>query len=195
MKELFAGHRELILGFNTFLPKGYEIEMPLEDEQKASVVCATAVNLPMLCAASCATMPCCCSLPACRMAVVVPHEATWSCLQPKQPVEFDQAINYVNKIKVRKTAACRRNCDISLLCALVQHFMAAWYLTKLNTNTCCCLQTRFSNDERVYKAFLEILNMYRKGQKSITNVYEEVRICRCVWVDVKLLQKDLDKHC
>ena len=36
-------------------------------------------------------------------------------------------------------------------------------------------QTRFSNDERVYKAFLEILNMYRKGQKTITNVYEEVR--------------------
>jgi len=84
VKDLFKGHRELILGFNTFLPKGYEIEMPLdEDEQK--------------------------------------------------PVEFDQAINYVNKIK-----------------------------------------TRFANDERVYKAFLEILNMYRKSQKTITNVYEEV---------------------
>ena len=36
------------------------------------------------------------------------------------------------------------------------------------------MQTRFANDERVYKAFLEILNMYRKGQKTITNVYEEV---------------------
>ena len=34
---------------------------------------------------------------------------------------------------------------------------------------------RFANDERVYKAFLEILNMYRKGQKTISNVYEEVR--------------------
>jgi histone deacetylase complex regulatory component SIN3 len=34
---------------------------------------------------------------------------------------------------------------------------------------------RFQNDERVYKAFLEILNMYRKGQKTIANVYEEVR--------------------
>lgn len=38
------------------------------------------------------------------------------------------------------------------------------------------MQTRFANDERVYKAFLEILNMYRKGQKTITNVYEEVRM-------------------
>jgi paired amphipathic helix protein Sin3a len=34
---------------------------------------------------------------------------------------------------------------------------------------------RFQTDERVYKAFLEILNMYRKGQKTISNVYEEVR--------------------
>ena len=38
-----------------------------------------------------------------------------------------------------------------------------------------CLQTRFATDERVYKAFLEILNMYRKGQKNISNVYDEVR--------------------
>lgn len=59
-------------------------------------------------------------------------------LQPqpnKAPVEFDQAITYVNKIK-----------------------------------------QRFANDERVYKAFLEILNLYRKGQKTIANVYEEVAV-------------------
>jgi histone deacetylase complex regulatory component SIN3 len=42
-----------------------------------------------------------------------------------------------------------------------------------------CLQSRFANDERVYKAFLEILNMYRKGQKSITQVYDEVRPNSC----------------
>jgi paired amphipathic helix protein Sin3a len=50
-------------------------------------------------------------------------------------VEFDQAINYVNKIK-----------------------------------------NRFSNDDRVYKQFLEILNMYRKGQKTIHSVYNEVSV-------------------
>lgn len=38
------------------------------------------------------------------------------------------------------------------------------------------MQTRFSTDEKVYKAFLEILNMYRKGMKTINNVYEEVAI-------------------
>uniref|UniRef100_A0A7S3QMC6 Histone deacetylase interacting domain-containing protein n=1 Tax=Dunaliella tertiolecta TaxID=3047 RepID=A0A7S3QMC6_DUNTE len=94
VKQLFKGHRELILGFNTFLPRGYEIELArVSDEEEE-------------------------------------EEET-----NKQPVEFDQAISYVNKIK-----------------------------------------TRFSNDERVYKAFLEILNMYRKGQKTISNVYEEVAI-------------------
>ncbi|KAI8102953.1 hypothetical protein M9434_005744 [Picochlorum sp. BPE23] len=90
VKNLFYGHSELILGFNTFLPKGYEIK--LED-------------LP-----------------------------SWPPPQ-KSPVEFDQAITYVNRIK----------------------------------------QT-FANDERVYKAFLEILNQYRKGLKTIQSVYEEVAL-------------------
>lgn len=55
VKDLFKGHRELILGFNTFLPKGYEITLPLEDEQQPP---------------------------------------------QKKPVEFEEAINFVNKIKV-----------------------------------------------------------------------------------------------
>ncbi|KAK1268049.1 Paired amphipathic helix protein Sin3-like 4 [Acorus gramineus] len=88
VKDLFKGHRDLILGFNTFLPKGYEITLPPEDE--------------------------------------VPQ---------KKPVEFEEAINFVNKIK-----------------------------------------TRFQNDEHVYKAFLDILNMYRKEHKNITDVYQEVAI-------------------
>ncbi|XP_061360798.1 paired amphipathic helix protein Sin3-like 4 isoform X1 [Gastrolobium bilobum] len=87
VKDLFKGHRDLILGFNTFLPKGYEITLPLEDEQPPQ----------------------------------------------KKPVEFEEAINFVNKIK-----------------------------------------TRFQGDDHVYKSFLDILNMYRKENKSITEVYQEV---------------------
>ncbi|XVF44115.1 hypothetical protein PTKIN_Ptkin02bG0094400 [Pterospermum kingtungense] len=87
VKELFKGYRDLILGFNTFLPKGYEITLPLEDEQAPQ----------------------------------------------KKPVEFEEAINFVNKIK-----------------------------------------TRFQGDDHVYKSFLDILNMYRKENKSITEVYQEV---------------------
>ncbi|XP_038713582.1 paired amphipathic helix protein Sin3-like 4 isoform X4 [Tripterygium wilfordii] len=87
VKELFKGHRELILGFNTFLPKGYEITHASDNEQPSQ----------------------------------------------KKPVEFEEAINFVNKIK-----------------------------------------TRFQGDDRVYKSFLDILNMYRKENKSITEVYHEV---------------------
>ncbi|GKV22786.1 hypothetical protein SLEP1_g32612 [Rubroshorea leprosula] len=89
VKELFKGNQDLILGFNTFLPKGYEITLPFEDEQPPQ----------------------------------------------KKPVEFEEAINFVNKIK-----------------------------------------TRFQGDDRVYKSFLDILNMYRKENKSITEVYQEVAL-------------------
>ena len=56
----------------------------------------------------------------------------------KQPVEFDQAINYVNKIK-----------------------------------------DRFRTDESVYKNFLEILNQYRKAQRGIKEVYDQVPQLTC----------------
>lgn len=38
------------------------------------------------------------------------------------------------------------------------------------------LQNRFQHDEHVYKAFLDILNMYRKDNKSIQDVYHEVPV-------------------
>ncbi|KAL2543109.1 Paired amphipathic helix protein Sin3-like 4 [Abeliophyllum distichum] len=86
VKELFKGHRDLILGFNTFLPKGYEITLPPDEPPLA-----------------------------------------------KKPVVFEEAISFVNKIKIR-----------------------------------------FQGDDHVYKSFLHILNMYRKENKSITEVYQEV---------------------
>ncbi|XP_012855246.1 PREDICTED: paired amphipathic helix protein Sin3-like 3 isoform X2 [Erythranthe guttata] len=55
VKELFEGDRELVLGFNAFLPEGYKITLPSDDQP-------------------------------------VPK---------KKRVCFDQAINYVNKIKAR----------------------------------------------------------------------------------------------
>ncbi|KAL6958690.1 hypothetical protein U1Q18_045413 [Sarracenia purpurea var. burkii] len=53
VKELFKGHNNLIFGFNTFLPKGYEITLADEEE-----------------------------------------------VPPKRTVEFEEAISFVNKIKV-----------------------------------------------------------------------------------------------
>lgn len=54
MKELFKGHTNLILGFNAFLPKGFEITL-----------------------------------------------ADVEVVLPKKSVEFDEAISFVNKIKVK----------------------------------------------------------------------------------------------
>lgn len=53
VKDLFKGHNNLIFGFNTFLPKGYEITVIEEGEAP-----------------------------------------------PKKTVEFEEAISFVNKIKV-----------------------------------------------------------------------------------------------
>lgn len=52
IKDLFKGYDDLLLGFNTFLPKGYKITLQPEDEK------------------------------------------------PKKPVDFQVAIEFVNKIKV-----------------------------------------------------------------------------------------------
>lgn len=54
VKDLFKGHDNLIFGFNTFLPKGYEITIDVDE-----------------------TPP------------------------PKKTVEFQEAISFVNKIKVK----------------------------------------------------------------------------------------------
>uniref|UniRef100_A0A7S0GW34 Histone deacetylase interacting domain-containing protein n=1 Tax=Micromonas pusilla TaxID=38833 RepID=A0A7S0GW34_MICPS len=102
VKTIFRGHKDLILGFNQFLPKGHEIRVEdVEREEREEAE----------------------------------RQKGAGGAAPKPQVEFVHAISYVNKIK-----------------------------------------TRFSNDESVYKAFLEILNMYRKNLKSISQVYEEVAL-------------------
>lgn len=60
VKELFEGNRDLILGFNAFLPKGCEITIPPEDE-------------PFL---------------------------------KRKPVEFGEALDFVNRIRVQLLNPC-----------------------------------------------------------------------------------------
>ncbi|ESQ28217.1 hypothetical protein EUTSA_v10019296mg [Eutrema salsugineum] len=81
MKELFKGQQELLLGFNRFLPTGFQITLP------------------------------------------------------KKHPGFKEAISFINKVK-----------------------------------------TRFLDDDRPYRSFLDILKMYRKEKKSICEVYQEVVI-------------------
>uniref|UniRef100_A0A8C7Z7D2 Paired amphipathic helix protein Sin3a n=1 Tax=Oryzias sinensis TaxID=183150 RepID=A0A8C7Z7D2_9TELE len=72
VSQLFKGHPDLIMGFNTFLPPGYKIEIKnnrLNLLQSHTPVSSTPSSGPPL--------------------------------QNNQPVEFNHAINYVNKIKNR----------------------------------------------------------------------------------------------
>eukprot|EP00029_Vermamoeba_vermiformis_P005553 TRINITY_DN1961_c0_g1_i1.p1 TRINITY_DN1961_c0_g1~~TRINITY_DN1961_c0_g1_i1.p1 ORF type:complete len:690 (+),score=291.97 TRINITY_DN1961_c0_g1_i1:90-2159(+) len=82
VKELFKGHPKLIFGFNTFLPPGYKIdlaEVEAEEEQRKRQEQQ-------------------------KQASATKGEA-WdaqsAAAQKKYPEEFDQARNYVRKIKVR----------------------------------------------------------------------------------------------
>uniref|UniRef100_A0A8C7L3Q0 Paired amphipathic helix protein Sin3a n=1 Tax=Oncorhynchus kisutch TaxID=8019 RepID=A0A8C7L3Q0_ONCKI len=70
VSQLFKGHPDLIMGFNTFLPPGYKIEVATND----------LVNV---------------TTPG-QIHHITPHG-----ISNNQPVEFNHAINYVNKIKNR----------------------------------------------------------------------------------------------
>lgn len=81
VSNLFRGHPELIVGFNTFLPPGYKIELQGNEQ----------VNI---------------SMPGSNVSHTIhPDGPPTPNIQPRSPpqapVEFNHAINYVNKIKNR----------------------------------------------------------------------------------------------
>jgi hypothetical protein len=84
VKELFKGHNNLIFGFNTFLPKGYEITL---DEDEAA--------------------------------------------PPKKTVEFNQAINFVNKIKVIHIVVVSGNGCLLFSITLTDRFFSYRHVSKM----------------------------------------------------------------
>eukprot|EP01116_Phalansterium_solitarium_P019014 TRINITY_DN5195_c0_g1_i1.p1 TRINITY_DN5195_c0_g1~~TRINITY_DN5195_c0_g1_i1.p1 ORF type:complete len:1266 (+),score=480.31 TRINITY_DN5195_c0_g1_i1:73-3870(+) len=83
VSELFKGHKNLILGFNTFLPPGYKIEYVPDDESDAMSSGNFIVTQPP---------------------PQVPLQAGFPIVAPQPPrkqPEFDHARNYVKKIKMR----------------------------------------------------------------------------------------------
>ena len=136
VKSLFAGHRELILGFNTFLPKvspawpprccssltgchcsvsgtargsrltsrycqGFEITMPPEEEPAPEPQvrsCALAYQRSQSCSSAIPVQ-----LPLCHTDTTDRRSRPDVLAPQRAAVEFDQAINYVNKIKVSRS--------------------------------------------------------------------------------------------
>ncbi|XP_067652996.1 paired amphipathic helix protein Sin3a-like isoform X1 [Haliotis asinina] len=181
VSNLFKGHPDLIVGFNTFLPPGYKIEVQSETinvhqpgQQVVSisqVVSATTPNLhqppppPVSLTALFSTLASCRPMEKPQPHVPTPpashnpppshhsyHQSPRQNPEPtpaappppqpphnpptpqqqqqaSQPVEFNHAINYVNKIK-----------------------------------------NRFQGQPEIYKQFLEILHTYQKEQRNLKEV-------------------------
>ncbi|XP_062511637.1 paired amphipathic helix protein Sin3a-like isoform X2 [Corticium candelabrum] len=157
VSSLFKGHPDLIMGFNTFLPPGYKIEVVATDSQhtvtvhgpgvQSATVSQTQVQPPQSSAPvippnSFAALSMMVSPPPAAQAVAaVAAAAAAAASQPQsqsvqqQPVEFNHAINYVNKIK-----------------------------------------NRFQSEPDTYKAFLEILHTYQKEQRNIRELLSEAEV-------------------
>ncbi|XP_029430673.1 paired amphipathic helix protein Sin3a [Rhinatrema bivittatum] len=173
VSQLFKGHPDLIMGFNTFLPPGYKIEVQTNDmvnvttpgqvhqipthgiqpqpqpapqhpsqpstqstpapAQPAPQPTPAKISKPMQSQAHTPSSQQPPQMPPYppRSPPVQPHtpatiaHGTTPSLQNNQPVEFNHAINYVNKIK-----------------------------------------NRFQGQPDIYKAFLEILHTYQKEQRN-----------------------------
>ncbi|XP_052215877.1 paired amphipathic helix protein Sin3a-like isoform X2 [Dreissena polymorpha] len=147
VSNLFKGHPELIVGFNTFLPPGYKIEVQANEinvhQPGQQTVSISTLNQMAQAAAACqqhkpiqshvANPPSHTNPPSQHSYHQQPRPAAVESpagqpnAQPgQQPVEFNHAINYVNKIK-----------------------------------------NRFQGQPEIYKAFLEILHTYQKEQRTI----------------------------
>uniref|UniRef100_A0A3Q1HC09 Paired amphipathic helix protein Sin3a n=1 Tax=Acanthochromis polyacanthus TaxID=80966 RepID=A0A3Q1HC09_9TELE len=163
VSQLFKGHPDLIMGFNTFLPPGYKIEVQTNDLVNVTTPGQihyitphgiSVQNIPVSGAPTQPTThhqhqslpqpvqspahtptsqpnPSIPSYASPRSPLVQSHTPVSSTpssgppVQNNQPVEFNHAINYVNKIK-----------------------------------------NRFQGQPDIYKAFLEILHTYQKEQRN-----------------------------
>ncbi|CAG8457167.1 18416_t:CDS:10 [Racocetra fulgida] len=83
----------------------------------------------------------------------------------KAPVEFNHAINYVNKIKL---------IDSEKFNIVIYRIAINSYET--DDENFFTFKNRFSTEPDTYKQFLEILQTYQKEQKPIQEVYSQVQI-------------------
>lgn len=105
VSTLFSGNTNLILGFNTFLPPGYRIEPSSDSAQGIRVITpSTQLSLPGFEVSGAPTpgFPQASSHRAVAVPAVAPEiPAAPPVEEKRQPLEFNHAISYVNKIKNR----------------------------------------------------------------------------------------------
>uniref|UniRef100_A0A8D0CJW6 Paired amphipathic helix protein Sin3a n=1 Tax=Scleropages formosus TaxID=113540 RepID=A0A8D0CJW6_SCLFO len=100
VSQLFKGHPDLIMGFNTFLPPGYKIEVQTND--LVNVTTPGQIHHITPHGISVQNIP---QVPPPQLQSQLPTPPTTAAVPlptpPTSPVEFNHAINYVNKIKNR----------------------------------------------------------------------------------------------
>jgi len=148
VSELFKPHSQLILGFNSFLPPGYRIELAETDNE-------TVITLP----------PSSTSAAASRENQTSP---TPSANQAQTPTST------TGKKKVTKRAASPTTVSAAPASSSakpagdrgIDFEQAITYVTKI--------KKRFADNPTTYKSFLDILHNYQKEQTTIKKVYEQV---------------------
>ncbi|GMH56528.1 hypothetical protein TrST_g9038 [Triparma strigata] len=111
VSNLFMGNKKLVLGFNTFLPEGYKIELPLDGNGPPVAVYQApgqtgvtrilgpgSIGEEIKPSSLPPSLPAPVPAPAPAPAAALPAPSQQS---GGQPVEFDHAINYVTTIKKR----------------------------------------------------------------------------------------------
>lgn len=147
VSELFKGHRNLIFGFNTFLPPGYKIEAVPDDEPVVISTPQTSHSSQLQSNLNIAgTIPPQQIMHNNNPNMMIQQQQQGQGQQgqqgqpmapgnPRKALEFDHARGYVKKIK-----------------------------------------QRFALQPQVYKSFLKILHTYHQEQHTIKDVYEHVAV-------------------
>lgn len=164
VSELFKGHNALILGFNTFLPPGYHIEI---DEQGNTTpvhpggvapAASAAAAAPAAAGASGAAAP---AAPAAGLAAApaaaVPKAAPIPAPAAMPPAGIPPGAAAAAAAQVQAQPGRPQQIDFD---------QAIGYVTKI--------KNRFGDNPEIYKQFLDILHTYQKEQTTIKKVYEQV---------------------
>lgn len=182
VSELFKGHNNLILGFNTFLPPGFRIDSAdLPDDSRPPT---TQVQQPTAQAHSLPPPPPTAGLMPHFIAHGHPQMLQQQMLFPgavmdgslyMNPTYYSDAAHNPYTMMMNPEALLQQQQQLQAQQQAastqaagqpVEFDHAINYVTKI--------KRRFTNDSDTYKAFLEILHNYQKEQKSIKEVLDQV---------------------
>lgn len=161
---LFAGHRNLILGFNTFLPPGFKIELR-EFPGDGSV---TGVSVP---SGSLSSIPNNVKVqyPVGNAVATVANAAVPSANAAVYPAPAQQMKSMDNMPTLTSSVPAEygiHTAQTNITGKTVEFDHAVLYVNKI--------KSRFAHNEEVYKTFLDILQTYQREPKSIKEVYKQV---------------------